>query len=91
MFDWLRRLVRRPHFWNIVFMLVGLGIYMLMQTQLDLLVAPYVWADIHNREVFSLPGVGEIWVMSGRWYNFLLWFSGVGIVVFAIALWLWED
>ena len=74
---------------------LGLAVYLLALTQLDLLVAPYVWANIHRREIFSLPGVGAIYAWSSEWYNLLLWISGLGLVIVMLSLlglwWFWED
>ena len=85
----LKRLILE-HKKNVIGVIVGLSIFLLAVGQLDLLCAPYVWANIHYREVFGL--FGWKWMMfSGDFYNLMMWMLGLGLIIFGFSLWAWEE
>lgn len=74
----------------VVGVIVGLSIFLLAIGQLDLLCSPYVWADIHYREVFGLFG-WKLMMYSGDFYNLMMWMLGLGLVIFGFSLWAFEE
>jgi len=78
------------HKFNVVGVIIGLSIFLLAVGQLDLLVAPYVWANIHYREVFGLFG-WKLMMFSGDFYNLMMWMLGLGLLIFGFSLWFWSD
>jgi len=75
----------KKHTKEIVLLLLGLSLFWIGLWQLDLLCAPYVWADKKVIEV--LP----FWYMlnTEAYVMFCAWIM-IGLMLVIVAFWLWD-
>ena len=71
---------------DVVGVIIGLAIFLLAIGELNNLVAHYIFSDLHDIEVFSLPILGKLIYNNGAWYNLIMWLIGLGTVTFAFSL-----
>ena len=65
----------RDNRWNVLGLLVGMALWFYGAWQLDLLASPYVWADVHTREI--LP----FWFWPSTW-AYVLFFTWLTVGYF---------
>jgi hypothetical protein len=71
---------------DVIGVIAGLTIFLLTVGQFDLLCSPYIWRDIHYREIFSLAPQLRWMRWSGDFYNLMMWTMGLGMLLFAFSL-----
>jgi len=75
------------HFWNVVFLIVGLSLAFIGTWQVDIISYTIIWRFARDW-TFYFPFISMPWTAAFAWMLFKTW---VGFLIALFALWFWED